>query len=198
MSADPSIEEIVVLPRVISETGFVAPSKTRYVRQASRGLKNFLARSVLEAGRVGTFNLVYCAHINLLPVAAAISWFAGCPLVLTIYGTDGWEKPKSRLTTTAMPRVSLLISISRLTLDRFLSWGPRLNGRKAIVPNVIRLEKYALGAKSPELVEKYGLSGRRVIMTLGRMDPAERAKGFDEIIELMPRIAQHSPDIVYL
>jgi glycosyltransferase involved in cell wall biosynthesis len=193
-----TVEEIVVLPRLISDPHFEAPHKTHYVRKASHGLKSFLLCSAWEAARGGVYNLVYCAHINLMPVAAAVSRVAGCPLVLTLYGTDGWEKPKNRLAKTALASVSLVISISRLTLDRFLSWQPRLNARKAILPNAIRIENYALGAKDPELVERYGLAGRRVIMTLGRMDPDERAKGFDEIIDLMPRFAQHSPDIVYL
>jgi glycosyltransferase involved in cell wall biosynthesis len=35
-------------------------------------------------------------------------------------------------------------------------------------------------------------------MTLGRMDPGERAKGFDEIIELLPRLAAREPAIRYL
>lgn len=73
-----------------------------------------------------------------------------------------------------------------------------LRAKQAILPNAIRAESYGLGPKSPQLVQKYGLAGRRVIMTLGRMDPRERAKGFDEIIDVMPRLAQHSPDVIYL
>lgn len=198
MSGMDAVNEIVVLPRLIADPEFEDPHKTRYVRSASQGLKSFLWYSALEALRGATYDLVYCAHINLLPVAAAISRVARCPLVLAIYGTDGWEKPGSRLTTAALSSVSLVISISQLTLDRFLGWVPDLNAEKAIVPNAIRAEHYALGVKDKELVEKYGLAERRVIMTLGRMDPDERAKGFDEVIELIPRLSKHSPDVVYL
>jgi phosphatidyl-myo-inositol dimannoside synthase len=197
MSVMATVEEIVVLPRLIPEPIVGAPPKTRYISQASRGMRSFLSHAIWEAVR-GGYDLVYCAHINLLPVAAAVSRFTGCPLVLAIYGWEGWERPKSRLIVRALARVSLVISISRLTLDRFLDWKPRSGAWYTILPNAIHAENYGLGAKSPVFVAKYGLTARRVIMTLGRMDPDERAKGFDEIIELMPRLLLHSPDIVYL
>jgi len=198
MSGFAAVERIVVLPRLIVNPGFEAPYKTHYVRQASHGLASFLLCSALEAFRGATYDLIYCAHINLLPVAGAISRLARCPLVLTIYGEEGWRKPGNWLATTALSSANLIISISQLTLDRFLDWAPRLNAETAIVPNAVRAERYALGAKDQDLVDKYGLAGHRVLMTLGRMDPDERAKGFDEIIDLMPRLLEHSPDLVYL
>jgi phosphatidyl-myo-inositol dimannoside synthase len=197
LSALATVEEIVVLPRLIPEPVVEAPPKSRYVSQASRGMRSFLSHTIWEAVR-GGYDLVYCAHINLLPVAAAVSRVTGCPLALAIYGWEGWERPKSRLTVSALARVSLVISISRLTLDRFLAWKPRSSARYTILPNAIRAQNYGLGPKSPILIAKYGVTARRVIMTLGRMDPDERAKGFDEIINLMPRLLLHSPDIVYL
>jgi glycosyltransferase involved in cell wall biosynthesis len=67
-----------------------------------------------------------------------------------------------------------------------------------VVPNAVRLERFGMGEKPPDLVLRYGLQGKRVIMTLGRMSANERAKGFDQVIELMPRLRAHCPDLVYL
>ena len=47
-------------------------------------------------------------------------------------------------------------------------------------------------------MERYGLAGRPVIMTLGRMAANEQAKGFDQIIELIPRLRLRCPDLIYL
>src|SRR5204863_199848 len=41
----------------------------------------------------------------------------------------------------------------------------------------------------------YGLEGKRVILTVGRMSRSERYKGFDEILEALPRLPD---DVVYL
>ena len=60
------------------------------------------------------------------------------------------------------------------------------------------LSKFAPGPKPAQLVERYGLCGRRVIMTLGRLSAAERYKGIDEVLELMPSLVQEMPDLIYL
>jgi glycosyltransferase involved in cell wall biosynthesis len=198
ISAMPSVREIVVVPRIINETTFEAPPKVRYVHEASNGQRAFLLSSARETMRGQGYDFVYCAHMNLLPVAAAASRVRSCPLVLSIYGTDAWFKPRSTWTTKALAQVSLVLSISQLTMNRLLDWSPPLRAEQAIVPNAIRAEEYTLGKKAPDLIERYGLGGRRVIMTLGRMDPDERAKGFDEIIDVMPRLARSNSDIVYL
>lgn len=198
MSGFAKIDEIVVVPRVIETEQFEAPAKVRYAREGSRSLSHFLGQSFIEAIRRGGFDLVYCAHINLTPVAAAISRMLGLPLALAIYGTDGWEPPGNWLTARSLRSVDLVLSISRLTLDRFLAWNASCTAMNAIVPNAVHPERYSAADKCPQLVERYGLKGRSVIMTLGRMHPDERAKGFDEIIELMPRLRRARPDIVYL
>ena len=52
--------------------------------------------------------------------------------------------------------------------------------------------------RSAELAACLGLSGRTVIMTLGRMAAGERYKGFDEVIDALPELARAIPDIAYL
>ena len=52
--------------------------------------------------------------------------------------------------------------------------------------------------EATRLVERYGAHGRRVIMTLGRLNAAERYKGIDEVLELMPSLVQEMPDLIYL
>lgn len=198
LSGLPSVAEITVVPRVISSPEFVPPPKTRYVRSGSGSLLKFIFCSLREGLFGRAYDVVYCAHLNLLPVAAAISKIRRCPLALAIYGIDAWSKPASALTRAALTCVNVVISISQLTLDRFKSWAMPLRAELAIVPNAIRGADYGMGSKAADLVARYGLADRRVIMTLGRMDPGERAKGFDEIIELLPRLAAREPAIRYL
>jgi phosphatidylinositol alpha-1,6-mannosyltransferase len=45
------------------------------------------------------------------------------------------------------------------------------------------------------LVERYGLAGRRVLLTVGRL---YARKGVDKVIEALPQTLQHIPDLVYL
>ncbi|MEZ5855402.1 MAG: glycosyltransferase [Hyphomicrobiaceae bacterium] len=43
-----------------------------------------------------------------------------------------------------------------------------------------------------------GVADRQVILTFGRMSADERYKGFDEVIEAMPRLIAQRPDLVYV
>ena len=52
--------------------------------------------------------------------------------------------------------------------------------------------------KPQYLIDRHGLKGRKVLMTLGRMDARERQKGFDEMIDLMPEMLTVDPTLYYL
>ena len=121
----------------------------------------------------------------------------GVPLVLAIYGIDAWERPKSWTYRIAVRFPGLVISISQITLDRYLAWSG-LHSATSIVPNAIDLGMFAIGERDPELEERLNLAGCKVIMTFGRMVGQERYKGFDQVIELLPRLRRHFPDLVYM
>ncbi|HEY0243209.1 MAG TPA: glycosyltransferase, partial [Gemmatimonadaceae bacterium] len=44
---------------------------------------------------------------------------------------------------------------------------------------------------------RYGLLGTPVLLTFGRMDASEKAKGFDEVLEAMPALLREFPRLVY-
>ena len=48
------------------------------------------------------------------------------------------------------------------------------------------------------MVERYGLQSAKVIMTMGRLAAAERYKGIDQVIEIMPRLLERFPGLKYL
>jgi glycosyltransferase involved in cell wall biosynthesis len=49
--------------------------------------------------------------------------------------------------------------------------------------------------RNRELAARYHLENKRVLMTLGRVEAAERYKGFDEVLEIMPELED---DIAYV
>ena len=48
------------------------------------------------------------------------------------------------------------------------------------------------------LVSRYGLKGRKVIMTLARLPGFERYKGIDEVLEAIPRLLEYVPNLIYM
>jgi phosphatidylinositol alpha-1,6-mannosyltransferase len=60
------------------------------------------------------------------------------------------------------------------------------------------LDRFSRGTKRNELLDRYGLRGKRILLTVGRLDPDERRKGHDRVIQALPEVMQTFPDVVYL
>ncbi len=193
-----SVGAVDVLLRTKPAEPVTAPDKVDYDLAGASGLRDFLGRSAAQAVARAKLDLVYCAHINLLPVAAAIAGLRRTPLVLAIYGIDAWRKPPGRFIGLGLRAVSLVVSISQITLDRFRAWSGFDESRCKVLPNAIKMVDYGMGPKDNALSRRLGVSDRPVVTTFGRMSHDERYKGFDEVIDVMPRLLRHEPQLAYV
>lgn len=75
-------------------------------------------------------------------------------------------------------------------------WANMTDIHPVVLENAIDLASYGPAEPHPEFVKKYGLEGKRVLLTLGRLDNARF--GTDEIIEVMPDLIGEIPNLVYL
>ena len=114
------------------------------------------------------------------------------------YGIDAWQPTGSALTNVLARKARWVVSISATTAQKFRAWARPAAQQLLLLPNAIHAEKYGPGPKSPALLRRYGLEGGAVLMTLGRLDSAERYKGFDDVIELIPELIEAVPGLVYL
>ena len=178
--------DVVAIPRVIRGELEPIPPNVTFLADAARSTRAYL-RAVGRASREH-FDLVVCAHVNLLPVARMLR----CKTVLWIYGIEAW-KPTRR--GRALVRgVDAVASISEITRERFLNWSG-YRGPSFLVPNAIHLERYGIRPRNEALMSRWSLGGKRVLLTLGRIVAAERYKGFDEVVEVLPSLPD---DVVYL
>jgi len=115
-----------------------------------------------------------------------------------IYGIDAWQPTRSLLANALARRARWIVSISDVTARKFQSWAGSAAQHLLLLPNAIHAEWYGSGAKNPALVERYGLQGKTVLMTLGRLVSEERYKGFDEVLEAMPDLVKTVPNLMYL
>jgi phosphatidylinositol alpha-1,6-mannosyltransferase len=160
-----------------------ARSKLQFVRAAMRA-----------AGRKPT--LVIALHPHLAPIvwAMRIRSRKFHSIVFT-HGIEVW-KPLAWPRGAALRRADLVIGPSADTVQHLIAeqgipvgkvlrlpWGldPAFEARLlAPVPS-------ALPAEFPQ--------SARIILTVGRWDPAERYKGADTLISALPRVLQASPDV---
>ena len=189
--------EVVAIPRLMPRDPEPMPERLTYVTAGIDSKLKYLA-AVLKAARGGRFDLIVCGHINLLPIAHLLRACLRVPLILGIYGIDAWQPTGSPLINRLARKIDAFFSISDLTGQRFLAWSGVSPEKGSLLPNAIHAEKYGPGPKDQELLDRYKLKGKTVLMTLGRLDAQERYKGFDEIMAILPDLAGEFPDIAYL
>lgn len=191
-------EEVVAIPRLVSSLLEALPHNLTY-HVSSANSKFKFARAVLNQVFLDrTFNLIICGHINLLPLAYLASQWLRVPLILLIYGIEVWKPTPSRVCNLLAKSVDAIISISKYTIDNFSKWSVAPQASRYIVPNAIDLKRYSFGPKKPELLTKYGLEGKTILVTLGRLSAEERYKGIDEVMAILPKLSLERSDIAYL
>src|SRR5262249_1051198 len=67
-----------------------------------------------------------------------------------------------------------------------------------ILPNCVDVNRFTPGERDRSLVDRYGLRSSKVMLTVGRIAAGERYKGFDEVIDVLPKLRQRFPDLKYL
>jgi asparagine synthase (glutamine-hydrolysing) len=195
LAAMPQVSEVVVVPRTRRFLPGVIPAKIRFLQSAT-GRKRHYVRTV--AGLVRShFDLVICGHIHLLPLAAPFAALRRIPLVLQVHGIDAWQPPNlpARL---ALSCIESVWSVSGVTRDRMNRWAGLPLSKYVIIPNMVHLERYGAGQRRAELVSRFHLEGRKVLVTLARLAEKERYKGIDEVLEAMPQLLEQEPTITYL
>ncbi len=90
------------------------------------------------------------------------------------------------------------IAVSNFTKARFLKWSQIADSRGMILPNSVDLSRFAPGPKKDSLLERYGLKGKTVLMTLARLSSEHKLKGIDEVLNAVPHLAKEVPNIAYL
>ena len=192
MSSLPGIASVTVVPRLAPHPITDLPPRISYDLSGLGSIARY-ARAVMAHLWRGGYDAVWCGHINLIALAYLAARLRGVPLVLAVYGIDVWTPSRSRLANYLATRVDLVASISQVTLNRFLGWCRIPRSRTVILPNAITLANYGLGDRAPDLVAKYDLADRPVAMTFGRLVGQERAKGFDEMLAILPRLIEKRP-----
>lgn len=198
ISVMPEVTAVVAFPRLMQRPPESIPDKVWFETAAAKGKTAYaltVFRALLSKPR---WTLVVCGHINLLPLAWVAARMQRAPLLLIVHGIEAWHAHRSRLVRSLLPRVDRIAAVSRYTVARIQTWTQLPEERFRVLPNCVDLEMFAPQPRNEALAERYGLSGRRVLLTVGRLAGRERYKGFDQVIEILPRLAQEIPEIVYV
>lgn len=192
------VERVQAIPRVIPNPIEEAiPEAVVYDRKAAGGLFAFLGRLTWITWRREQIDLVICGHLHLLPPAWLVARLHGARLALIIHGIEAWTPSKKFLVNWLARKVDAVIAVSCFSAEQFTRWTKVPSQRTFVLPNCVDLNTFEPLPRDSELLKRYGLEGHKVILTVGRLASQER-KGFDELIELMPRLLKIVPELKYL
>jgi phosphatidyl-myo-inositol dimannoside synthase len=191
------IREVVVVPRYGQAHADELPVRLRQLPPAP-GKAAYVARVLRAVASRPRFDLLFCGHINMAVVGAAAAVLLRRPWWLQIHGIDAWDPPPERLTRAAVARADLVTAVSRHTRRRFLGWADHLEAHQVrVLPNVVD-PRFTPGPKPAHLLQRYGLTGKRVLLTVGRLAAAERYKGHDRVIAALAGLRPGFADLVYV
>lgn len=198
LCADPLCEEVTAFPRIIPKPTGILPDKLTYVQKASGSKMRYIRAIVQRISKVYHCDLILCAHLNLMPLAWALKLIFKKKIILFLYGIDAWAAPANPALKVAASLADIYIHISTCTKEKFMKWANVENKPSYLLPPAIDLGQFKPGPADPALSKTLKLEGKKVILTLGRMASKERYKGFDEVLEVMPELLKHIPNIIYI
>jgi phosphatidyl-myo-inositol dimannoside synthase len=88
-----------------------------------------------------------------------------------------------------------IVAVSRFTQDTLTRGFGVPPGKIELVSNGVDLARFVPRPRAEHLVVRYGLAGRRVLLTVSRL---YARKGVDRVIESLPAVLRRFPDLVYL
>jgi phosphatidylinositol alpha-1,6-mannosyltransferase len=187
-----AVSFIHVLPRKIADP--VAPPDGIIQDKPRPGRISYCV-GTLHAALRRRVDIVFCGHLHMAPLAALIARLKRAKLVMQTHGIEAWRRP-SRLCRAAVEAADVVLCVSRFTRARVLDWAAIVPERVLVLPNTVA-SAFTPGDGSA-LREAWGLQGKRVLLTVGRMDGHERYKGHDRVIAVVPQLVAEGHDVAYV
>jgi phosphatidyl-myo-inositol dimannoside synthase len=187
-----SVSSVTVVPRqapnnVVFPQGIEQmPARFGRLSYSAAAIRTALFRHV---------DVVFCGHLLMAPLAALIRRLKRAKLIVQAHGIEAWKRPTCAQ-RAALESADMVLCVSRHTRASVLSWADITPERVLVMPNTVR-DVFVPGEGSPTRAA-FGLQGKHVLLTVGRMDSRERYKGHDRVIAVIPDLVAKGYDVHYL
>lgn len=185
------VESVDILPRQ-GWTSSALPQKLLQ-REPATGKLAYVVQAYRLA-RQKDLGLIFCGHINLLPLANWLARKLDAPVWLQIHGIDACCQPK-RIKQEHFKQVMMVTAVSRYTCQRFQAWANLAPHRVKVLPNTVGTPAERLPVN--DLAVRLGVEGKKILLAVGRLAASEGYKGQDRVICCLPVLREQTP-IVYL
>lgn len=149
----------------------------------------FAAR-LAAAEALGRLGWPLFMHLNLARAQAAMPRVIRPAYGVFLHDVEGWSAQLVPGASQALAGASLRLANSHFTAGRVMAAHPDA-GNVVAVPLGLEAEPSTHGTPDRELLARVE---PRSVLIVGRMEPLERYKGHDELLEAWPRVLARLPD----
>lgn len=143
-------------------------------------------------------NLVITTHLNFTVAAYWLKRLTGIPYWTVAHGFEAWNirRPSVQM---ALHHADRILAVSNYTRDRLLKEQNLDPSKISVLPNTFDPNRFKIGGKPAHLLERYKLKPEQpIILTVNRLCSSESYKGYDKILEALPKICEAMPNIHYI
>ena len=142
--------------------------------------------------------VVFCGHLNMLPLAWVLARCWRAKLWVQMHGIECWERPGSHIRAIA-ERADLITCVSRYTRRRVLEWCDIEPSNVRVLPNTLSPQ-----FDIPSRPRRVGASSAKDVahplraLTVARLSAEERYKGHDVMIEAIALLEPQGVPVEYV
>jgi phosphatidyl-myo-inositol dimannoside synthase len=182
---------LTVLPRY-APNDVIMPARVRQMAPRA-GRASYIVAAIREV-LFRPIDVVFCGHLFMAPLALLIARLKQAKLIIQMHGVEAWQRP-TWLCRAAVEAASLILCVSRYTRAQVLNWAAIAPERVVVLPNTVGA-RFTPGDGSMLRIA-WGLRGKRVLLSVGRISAQERYKGHDRVIQTIPKLLDAGHDVVY-
>jgi glycosyltransferase involved in cell wall biosynthesis len=143
-------------------------------------------------------DLVIATHLNFTLAGYWLKQIRQVPYWAVAHGVDAWDITNSNL-IRALQHADRILAVSHYTRDRLLKEQDLDPEKVVLLPNTFDSNRFQIGSKPAYLLKRHQINPNQpIILTVARLASEERYKGYDQILQALPKIRQHIPDIHYV
>jgi glycosyltransferase involved in cell wall biosynthesis len=173
-----------------------AGAERNFLFKGYKGSKAAFVKAVVK--QAATCDYLVLGHINLLPLLLLPglniknSW-------LVVHGVEVWH-PLSFFKNRGLQKVQKILTVSRFTMEKMQSIHGVSPGKLVYFPNCIDPFYIQMPLLPVATWNRHWRldTSRTYLLTVTRLAHTEAAKGYDDVIRLLPQLAAEIPNISYL
>jgi glycosyltransferase involved in cell wall biosynthesis len=141
---------------------------------------------------------LWLTHIGLAPVAAALLRLRKVKVIITTHGIEVWKDPLPQSQKKILKKARKVVAVSKFTAQTLKQKNLIGKNQAFVLYPTIDFNLFRPCPINQNLVKKLDLQGKKIILTVARLDPRDRYKGLDKTILSLKIVQKKIPQIIYL